>query len=55
MEQLFFQALATIFISQAYGVELGFQSLLTIVVTATLSAVGCAGIPGGAWSRYLSY
>lgn len=42
-----FQAIATVFIAQAYGVELGWQSLLIIVVTATLSAVGCAGIPGG--------
>lgn len=42
-----FQALATVFIAQAYGIELGWQSLLIIVVTATLSAVGCAGIPGG--------
>lgn len=42
-----FQAIATVFISQAYGVDLSWQSLLIIVVTATLSAVGCAGIPGG--------
>lgn len=41
-----FQAIAAVFISQAYGIELGWESLLTIVVTATLSAVGCAGIPG---------
>nr|NGX55718.1 Proton glutamate symport protein [Chlamydiota bacterium] len=30
------------------GIELGWQSLLIIVVTATLSAVGTAGIPGAA-------
>jgi len=42
-----FQAIAAVFIAQAYGIELGIQSLLLIVVTATLSAVGCAGIPGG--------
>lgn len=43
-----FQGIAAVFISQAYGVDLGFQGLLVVVVTATLSAVGCAGIPGGA-------
>lgn len=42
-----FQAIAAVFISQAYGIHLGWESLLMIVVTATLSAVGCAGIPGG--------
>jgi DAACS family dicarboxylate/amino acid:cation (Na+ or H+) symporter len=42
-----FQGIAAVFISQAYGIELGWESLLVIVVTATLSAVGCAGIPGG--------
>ena len=42
-----FQGIAAVFISQAYGIDLGWQSLLVIVVTATLSAVGCAGIPGG--------
>ncbi|MCB1180659.1 MAG: dicarboxylate/amino acid:cation symporter [Chlamydiia bacterium] len=43
-----FQAIAAVFISQAYGITLGWESLLMIVVTATLSAVGTAGIPGGA-------
>jgi DAACS family dicarboxylate/amino acid:cation (Na+ or H+) symporter len=42
-----FQAIASVFIAQAYGIDLGWESLLIIVVTATLSAVGCAGIPGG--------
>jgi Na+/H+-dicarboxylate symporter len=41
-----FQGMAVMFISQAYGIELSIGSLLTIVVTATLSAVGAAGIPG---------
>jgi len=43
-----FQGIAAVFIAQAYGIDLGFQELILIVVTATLSAVGCAGIPGGA-------
>lgn len=42
-----FQGIAAVFISQAYGIDLGWESLLVIVVTATLSAIGCAGIPGG--------
>lgn len=43
-----FQAIATVFVAQVYGVELGWQSLLVIVVTATLGTIGCVGIPGGA-------
>ena len=42
-----FQAIAAVFIAQAYGVELPWTSLLLIVVTATLSSFGAAGIPGG--------
>lgn len=42
-----FQGIAAVFIAQAYGIELPWTSLLLIVVTATLSAIGCAGIPGG--------
>lgn len=41
-----FQGMAAIFISQAYGIDLGWQSLITIVVTAALSSIGAAGIPG---------
>lgn len=41
-----YQGMAAIFISQAYGIDLGWHALLTIVVTATLSAIGAAGIPG---------
>lgn len=41
-----FQGMSTIFIAQAYDITLPWFSLLTIVVTATLSAIGAAGIPG---------
>ncbi|MBB65784.1 MAG: dicarboxylate/amino acid:cation symporter [Waddliaceae bacterium] len=41
-----FQGIACMFIAQAYGITLDWQSLVMIVVTATLSAVGAAGIPG---------
>ncbi len=40
------QAISAIFIAQAYGIELSNQSIVMLVVTATLSAVGAAGIPG---------
>ncbi|EPP35369.1 dicarboxylate symporter family protein [Chlamydia ibidis] len=42
-----FQAMAAVFIAQAYNCPLPLTSLLLIVVTATLSAVGSAGVPGG--------
>lgn len=41
-----FQGMASVFVAQAYGIDLGWHNLLTIVVTATLSAIGAAGIPG---------
>lgn len=41
-----FQAMSALFIAQAYEINLSMQSILTIVVTATLSAIGAAGIPG---------
>lgn len=41
-----FQAMSALFIAQAYGIELSLQAILTIVVTATLAAIGAAGIPG---------
>ncbi len=41
-----FQAMSAIFVSEAYGIHLDNYSLITITVTATLSAIGAAGIPG---------
>jgi DAACS family dicarboxylate/amino acid:cation (Na+ or H+) symporter len=41
-----FQAMSALFIAQAYQIDLSLQSVLTIVVTATLSAIGAAGVPG---------
>lgn len=41
-----FQGMSAVFVAQVYGVHLDFSSILTIVLTATLSAVGTAGIPG---------
>lgn len=41
-----YQGMSAVFIAQAFNIDLNLQALLTIVVTATLSAVGAAGIPG---------
>lgn len=41
-----FQGMSAVFVAQAYGITLSLEALLTLVVTATLSAIGAAGIPG---------
>ena len=40
------QGMATIFISNFYGIELVFTDFLTIIVTAALASIGTAGVPG---------
>lgn len=40
-----YEAVAVIFIAQSYGIELGGIELVTIFITATIAAVGAAGIP----------
>lgn len=40
-----YEAVAVIFIAQSYGISLGFTALLVVFLTATLAAVGAAGIP----------
>ena len=40
------QGVATGFIAQAYGVELGLSGYLVVVLTATLASIGTAGVPG---------
>ncbi|XOF33567.1 MAG: dicarboxylate/amino acid:cation symporter [Candidatus Electrothrix sp. YB6] len=40
-----YEAVAAIFIAQAIGIELSLTAQLTVAVTATLAAIGAAGIP----------
>lgn len=41
-----YQAVATVFLSQIYGIDLSFAQLGLVVVMATLSSVGAPGAPG---------
>lgn len=41
-----YQAVAAVFIAQAFGIDLGFDKQLTIVMTATLASIGSAAVPG---------
>lgn len=41
-----YQAVATVFIAQAFGMDLTFGQQLTIVLTATLASIGSAAVPG---------
>jgi solute carrier family 1 (high affinity glutamate transporter) protein 1 len=40
-----YEAVAAIFIAQAYGIELSFGALILVFITATLVSIGAAGIP----------
>lgn len=40
------QGVATVFIAQLYGVELGVTGYLTVIVMSVLASVGTAGVPG---------
>lgn len=41
-----YQGMSALFIAQAYDITLPWNSIATVLVTATLSAIGAAGIPG---------
>lgn len=41
-----YQAVAAVFIAQAFGIELDLSQQLTIVLTATLASIGSAAVPG---------
>ncbi len=40
-----YEAVAAMFIAQSYGIELGLGETIIVLITATLSAIGAAGIP----------
>ena len=41
-----YQAVATLFIAQAFGLELGFGAQLSVILTAVLASIGTAAVPG---------
>ena len=41
-----YQAVAAVFIAQAFGYDLDLAQQLTIVLTATLASIGAAAVPG---------
>ena len=40
------QGVATVFISQAYNIDLSLVDYLMVILTATLASIGTAGVPG---------
>ena len=40
------QGVATVFIAQAYNIDIGIAGYLMVVLTATLASIGAAGVPG---------
>jgi len=40
-----YEAVAVVFLAQAYGIHLEFSTLVLVAITATLAAIGAAGIP----------
>lgn len=40
------QGVATVFIAQAFNIEIGVMGYLMVILTATLASVGTAGVPG---------
>lgn len=39
------QGVATVFIAQAYGIDIGIAGYLMVILTATLASIGTAGVP----------
>ena len=40
------QGVATAFIAQAYGIDIGLSGYMLVIMTATLASIGTAGVPG---------
>jgi Na+/H+-dicarboxylate symporter len=41
-----YQGVCAMFVAQAFGVELGMEEYLVIILTSTLASIGTAGVPG---------
>lgn len=41
-----YQGMSAVFVAQAFGIELGWAGIFAVIVTATISAIAAAGIPG---------
>ena len=41
-----YQGVCSLFIAQAFGVDLALSDYVLIVATATLASIGTAGVPG---------
>src|SRR5690606_22311671 len=39
------QGVATVFVAQVYGIHLGLQDFMMVILTATLASIGTAGVP----------
>ena len=40
------QGVATVFIAQAYNIDISLTGYLMVILTATLASIGTAGVPG---------
>jgi len=40
------QGVATVFIAEAYGIDIGMAGYLTVIATAVLASIGTAAVPG---------
>jgi Na+/H+-dicarboxylate symporter len=40
------QGVATVFVAQAYGIDIGISGYMMVILTATLASIGTAGVPG---------
>ena len=47
------QGVATVFISQAYNIDLSLVDYLMVILTATLASIGTAGVPGQGRQQFL--
>ena len=41
-----YQGVCALFVAQAFGIDLGFNDYVTIILTSTLASIGTAGVPG---------